>query len=136
MKQIGRNQTFDEIGFLNNRKYLIVDRDTKFTAAFRGLLENAGTKVCRLPPRSPNLNAMAERFILSIKNEMLSQIVQYSEEELRFALREYVEYYHHERPHQRLGTVVPFPANDVGSGPIRCRERLGGLLKSYYREAV
>ena len=91
----------------------------------------------RLPARSPNLNAFAERFVLSIKSECLDRLILLGEGHLRLAVREYVAHYNRERPHQGLGGafVVP-PANENASGPIACTERLGGLLRFYRGQAA
>jgi len=90
-----------------------------------------------LPARSPNLNAFAERFVESIKSQCLERLVLLGEGHLRTAVRAFVVHYHEERPHQGLGNALIAPKQAViGSGPIRCRERLGGLLKFYEREAA
>jgi transposase InsO family protein len=92
----------------------------------------------RLPPRSPNLNAaFAERFVRSIKSECLERMVFFSEAALWRAMQAYAEHYHHERNHQGIGNRIPEAGREVGSaqGPVRSRERLGGLLRYYYREA-
>jgi transposase InsO family protein len=92
----------------------------------------------RLPARSPNLNAYAERFVRSIKEECLSRVVLISEQHLRFIVHEYVEHYHRERNHQGLDNQLleraPPPANpDTG---VHRRERIGGLLNYYHRDAA
>ena len=74
MKQIARNLA-DSEGFLKGARYLIHDRDPLFTEAFRGLLETSGVQTLKLPARSPDLNAYAERFVRSIKSECLAQII-------------------------------------------------------------
>ena len=71
MLQIGRNLTDAQSGALHAKRYLIIDRDTKYSQQFRRLIQDSGTKVIRLPPMSPNLNAYAERFVRSIKDECL-----------------------------------------------------------------
>jgi putative transposase len=120
-------------------QYVIYDRDAKFCPAFRQLMDEAGVKRVPLPARSPNLNAYAERWVRSVKDECLSKLILFGEGALRHALREYVEHYHQERPHQGKGNALLTPAasGDHGhAGSIRCRERLGGLLKYYEREAA
>ena len=72
MMQIGRNVTDPIDGFLADKKYLILDRNSKNSSTFRDMLEHSGVKVVRLPYRSPNLNAYAERFVRSIKDECLN----------------------------------------------------------------
>jgi putative transposase len=90
-----------------------------------------------LPARSPNLNAFAERFVLSVKSECLDRIVPLGEAHLRAAIRAFVVHYHEERPHQGLDNEHIAPTTtSTGLGPIQCRERLGGMLKFYYREAA
>ena len=92
-----------------------------------------------LPPRSPNLNAYAERWVRSVKDEALSRMILFGERFLRHVLQEYVDHYHHERNHQGQDTVLLFPTSSqdtVRAGPLQCRERLGGLLKSYGRAAA
>jgi putative transposase len=139
MLQIARNLTMDEWGVLTPGHYLIYDRDTKFCAAFKQLLDGTGVKRLPLPPRSPNLNAIAERWVRSVKSEALSQIILCGERSLRYVVSEYVIHYHTERCHQGLGNVIPFPARQAANeheGPIGCSERLGGLLKYYERQVA
>ena len=97
MKQIARNLTDPEDGFLNGARYLIHDRDPLFTDAFRELPKLSDVKTVKLPARSPDLNAYAERFVLSIRSECLDQIIPLGERHLRRAVREYTEHYHVER---------------------------------------
>ena len=99
---------------------------------------DSGVKVLQLPARSPNLNAYVERFVLSIKTECLGKIVPLGEAHLRWAVSQYVEHYHAERPHQGLGGVLlEVDALAVSAeGEVRCRERVGGTLRFYYREAA
>ncbi len=138
MKQIGRNMTDPFDGFLTGMRYIILDRDPLYTDEFRGLLKQAGVKVIRLPARSPNLNAFAERFVRTIKESCLNQMIFFSENTLRRAISEFVEFYHHERNHQGLGNRLIKPSAEVGSldGHVACRERLGGVLRYYYRDAA
>jgi transposase InsO family protein len=137
MTQVARNLTDAEDGFLRGTEYVILDRDPLYTAAFRNLLRDSGVKPLRLPARSPDLNAFAERFVGSVKSECLDRIVPLGEQHLRAAIRAFIDHYHEERPHQGLGNelITPNPTSR-GAGPVRCRERLGGVLKFYYREAA
>ena len=137
MKQVARNLTDMWDGFLLGKRYLIHDRDPLFTEAVRGLLRDSGVKPLRLPANSPNLNAYAERFVLSIRRECLDRFVPLSERHLRTAVTEYVVHYHTERNHQGLGNelLTPLPASANGAGPIVSRERLGGILNYYCRAA-
>jgi putative transposase len=139
MAQVARNVTMEEWSCLSPGQYLIHDRDTKFCAAFQHIIDAAGVERVVLPPRSPNLNAYAERWVRSVKEECLSRLILFGEAALCHALKEYVEHYHHERNHQGKGNVLLFPAvsqDTERAGPIRYRERLGGLLKYYEREAA
>jgi transposase InsO family protein len=138
MLQAGRNVTDCESGALRAKQYLIIDRDSKYTDQFRRLIRDSGTRVIRLPPRSPNLNAYAERFVRSIKDECLNRMIFVGQASLRRAVCEYVEHYHEERNHQGLGNLLirlreTAAANDGG---IRRKERLGGMLNYYHREAA
>ncbi len=137
MKQVARNLTDMWDGFLLGKRYLIHDRDPLFTEAVRGLLRDSGVKPLRLPANSPNLNAYAERFVLSIRGECLDRFVPLSERHLRTAVTEYVVHYHTERNHQGLGNelITPLPASANDAGPIVSRERLGGILNYYCRAA-
>jgi len=92
-----------------------------------------------LPPRSPNLNAYAERWVRSVKEECLSRLILFGEASLRHALTQYVTHFHHERNHQGKGNVLLFPTVNQDAeraGPLQCYERLGGLLKYYTCEAA
>ncbi len=138
MAQIARNLTDAIAGALRGSRYLIVDRDSLYTAHFKSLLDSAGVKLLRLPARSPNLNAFAERFVRSIKQECLRYVVPLGEGHLRRTVGEFVAHYHSERNHQGLGNLIPCPAHPLAAarGPIRRRERLGGLLNFYERSAA
>jgi transposase InsO family protein len=97
----------------------------------------AGVKCLKLPAHSPNLNAVAERFVLSIRSECLNKLVPLGERHLRRAVSEYMEHYHLERNYQGVGSRLLTPIQPVnGNRPIECRERLGGLLNFYYRPAA
>jgi hypothetical protein len=138
MKQIARNATMDDCGALRNCRYLLHDRDTKFTRSFRAIIASGGVEPLALPARSPSLNACAERWVRSVKEECLSKVILFGERSLRRALSDYVDHFHGERNHQGKGNVLLFPrVNDrQREGPVRCRERLGGLLRYYHREAA
>ncbi len=140
IQQIARNVTMDEWGFLENCRYLIHDRDTKFTDSFRAIMKSSNVEPLKLPARSPNLNAHAERWVRSVKEEALSKLILFGEASLRRVLNEYPVHFHRERNHQGKGNVLLLPLNRQ-SAPgsdrsVRCRERLGGLLKYYHREAA
>jgi hypothetical protein len=138
MSQVARNWTDCEDGFLLHSRYLIHDRDPLFSQAFRGTLESAGVIPIRLPRRSPNLNAYAERFVRSIKSECLAQVVPIGERHLRRAVREYVAHYHGERNHQGIGNRFIDSSVDIGrrGGPIQRREKGRGARENQYDDAV
>lgn len=134
MTQIARNLTMSDVGFLVDHRYLVHDRDGKYCPAFDETVRDGGVKPVRLPPRSPNLNPHAERWVRSVKDECLSRLILFGEPALRTALRTYTEHFHGERNHQGKDNLLLFPCEKTGGpGPVRCRERLGGLLKFYYR---
>ena len=138
MLQVARNLSDAEDGFLREKKYLLMDRDTKFSEAFRVILEQAGVKAIRLPPRSPNLNPHLERFIRSSKEECLERMIFFGEKPLQNAVADFLAHYHQERNHQGLNNQLLQPGNEVGriAGDVACRERLGGMLRYYYRQAA
>src|SRR6266851_245337 len=130
MQQCARQLTDPFEGFLVDKRYLIHDRDTKFTQAFDGLLKASGVEPIVLPPRSPNLNAHCERFVRSIKEEALAQMVLLGERSLSYVIQQYLAHYHTERNHQGLGNHLIASEPDVGrpTGQVARRKRLGGLL--------
>ena len=136
MKQMARNLTDAFDGFLCDTSYLILDRDPLYTKDFRRMLRDAGTKPLRLPAKSPNLNAHAERFVRSIKEECLSRVVILGEGHLRILVSNFVSHYHGERNHQGLDNKLIKPDSLHAQGSIQCRERLGGLLRYYHRKAA
>jgi transposase InsO family protein len=141
MEQMGRNVTMQKWGFLTNSRYLLHDRDSKFCLSFRQLIEAGRVKTMPLPARSPNLNAYAERWVRSVKQECLSKLIWFGERSLRRALQQYLAHYHEERNHQGKQNRLLFPLPNRGvSGDNRIigrpKERLGGLLKYYEREAA
>jgi putative transposase len=138
MKQMARNATMDEYGALLGCRYLLHDRDTKFTRSFRAIVASGKVEPMALPAQSPNLNAYAERWVRSVKEECLSRVILFGERSLRRALSEYVDHFHAERNHQGRGNVLLFPRATAWQceGPMQCRERLGGLLRYYHREAA
>ena len=138
MKQVARNLTAVDDGFRIGKRYLLMDRDAKFRESFRETLRDADVKSVRLPPRSPNLNAHLERYWLSLKTECLDRLIFFGEAMLRKTLLAYGLYYLHERNHQGLGNRLIAAGEEVGRrhGVVECRERLGGMLRYYYRAAA
>ncbi len=135
MGQVARNLCDDWDGFLTGKRYLIHDRDPLFTTEFLGTLATRGVKSAKLPPRSPNLNAHAGRFVRTIKESCLDRMILFGEGSLRKTICEFVAHYHGERNHQGLGNrlIIPEESHAANGGPIRRRERLGGRLNYYYR---
>jgi len=124
-----------EGGFLAGKNYVIHDRNPLYTEKFDSILKAAGVQPVTLPPRSLNLNPHAERFVRSVREECLDQLILVSEEQLRYVVSEYVQYYHHERIHQGLNRIIE-PQHEGNQGEIICIKHLGGLLKSYHRKAA
>ena len=138
MKQIARNLTNWEDGFLDGKRHLLMDRDTKFCDSFRAFLRDEDVEPLQLPAKSPNLNAHLERFMRSIKSECLGRMIFFGENSLRTAVGQYLDYYHAERNHQGLDNTIIDPGGEIGqvAGKVECRERLGGMLRYYYRDAA
>ena len=138
MLQTARNLTDACDGFLRGNRFLIHDRSTLFTEQFRETRKSAGVEPLRLPVRSPNLNAFAERFVRSIKESCVERMIFFGESALRRVVSEFALHYHTERNHQGLENKIIRPEftefPDIGT--IRSRQRLGGLLRYYYREAA
>jgi putative transposase len=133
MQQMAHNVTMEGYGsILRDCRYLLHDRDTKYTQSFRAIIASGQVEPLALPARSPNLNAHAERWVRSVKEECLSKLILFGERSLRRALNEFVEHYHAERNHQGKGNVLLFPRNThIRREPqfVQCRQRLGGLLR-------
>ncbi len=145
MKQMARNLTDPIDGFLRDARYLIHDADPLFTDEFKqtlrppGSSDAEGVECVKIPPRSPNCNPHAERFVKSIKYECLNHFVFFGKRHLRYVIREYMAHYHEHRFHQGIGgkLIRPVSANDnATTGEIKCRSRLAGLLNFYYRDAA
>jgi len=109
MQQIARNVTMEGCGALRDCRYLLHDRDAKYTQSFRAIIASGLVEPFRLPACSPNLNAYAERWVRSVKEECLCKVILFGERSLRRALSEYVEHFHAERNHQGKGNVLLFP---------------------------
>ena len=138
MAQIARNLTDCQDGFLKGKKILLRDRDKKYCQQFDEILRDAGIEPKPLPARSPNLNAYAERFVLTLKSECLNRMIFFGEQSLRRAVSQFLEHYHAERNHQSLANELITPLASVGEsrGRVTRKERLGGMLNYYYREAA
>ena len=139
MVQMARNAVDDIDGALLRTRFALHDRDTKFCSSFRTMLKSGGVQPMLLPPRSPNLNAFAERSVRSIKDECLSKLILFGEASLRRTATEFTKHYHYERNHQGKGNRLLFPVTGPlrprPTSPVIARERLGGLLKFYQHAA-
>jgi len=138
VERVLKRQLDDFDGFLRNHKYLIHDRDPLFTKSMIAMLASVGVKSIKLPPKSPNLNAHAERFVRSIKHECLNRIIPIGESHLWRAIDAYVEHYNHDRPHQGMDNLVldPLFKPSEPKGKIICDEQMGGVIRSYRRAAA
>ena len=122
-------------------RFLIRDRDSKFTASFEGLFEAEGIQIVLTPYRAPKANAFAERWVRTVREECLDQLLIIGEGHLRRVLTEYIEYYNHRRPHQGIcqRTPIPLPQTKTRRGqsasrdPVGRRDVLGGIVHDYYR---
>ena len=137
MARVARNLTDNVDGFLRNMKYLILDNDRLFTAKSCSILDEAGAKVVRTAIQAPNMNAVAERFVGSVKRECLSKLILFGDRHLQRVLSNYADHYNQDRPHQSLDNnpIQPRPSDQSNEGEIVADERLGGLLRSYRRVA-
>lgn len=138
MAQCARNLTDGFDGFIKDKKYLIRNRDRKYTPEFDKIFDDAGVNMVKLPPRSPNLNAYSERFVLSIKSECLKWFVIFGEKMLRRIIEEYGVHYHRERNHQGRsnGLIEDTQVAEEEQGKVVKLPRLGGVLNYYERRAA
>jgi transposase InsO family protein len=138
MMQVAKSVSDPFDGFLLGKRYLIIDRDSKYCDAFVHLLKGAGVKMVRLPAKSPNLNAHAERFVRTIKQECTDRLIFFGDRSVYRAVVQFLEFYNRERFHQGMDNELLTPLNSTGSvdGELVCRERLGGMLKYYSRQAA
>ena len=138
MEQMARNLTDPVDGCLRRARSLMHDRDPLSTRVFGEILEGGGVQPIRLPPKSPNLTAYAERFVRSMKEECLSRVVPLGDGHVRLLVGEDVDHDHRERNHQGLDNQLrqrPPPPVSLAAD-VQRRERLGGLLNFYHREAA
>ena len=123
-------------------KYLLHDKGNQFRQAFQDCINTTtneeGVKMQSKPVGCPQMNSHCERVIQSIQNDCLNRVIIFGERMLRYALKQYQAHYNAERHHQGIGNVIPFPVDPslkTDRGEMKCKTRLGGLLRSYYREA-
>jgi putative transposase len=143
VSQAARNLLMDLEDRAERFRFLVRDRDTKFTAGFDAVFAGAGIEVLRIPPRAPRANAYAERWVRTVRSECLDWILIWNQNHLRTVLDSYVGHYNGGRPHRGLSLDIPAlppPINDrVGdaddAGAIERTEILGGLIHEYRRAA-
>lgn len=117
--------------------FLIHDRDTKFSSSFDALFQSEGIRTIQTPIQAPNANAYAERWVRSVREECLDKLIIVNEKHLKGVMNEYVTYYNTARPHQGIQQQIPIaPDISTESGPVRCRDVLGGIIHDYYREVA
>jgi putative transposase len=132
-----RNLIIDGCDREQPMRFLIHDRDTKFSSAFDEVFRTERIQVIRTPFRAPNANAHAERFVRTLREECLDWLLILGRRHLERVLREYVDHYNRERPHRALGLRAPEPPPKVlpirlrPQPPIRRRDRLGGIIHEY-----
>jgi hypothetical protein len=138
MLQMARQLTDAVDAILLGKRYLILDRDTKYCQAFGDFVKREGIEVIRLPPWSLNLNTYAERWVRGVREECLSKVIPIGQGILRRVLREFGAHFHHERNHQGVGNVLIMPraSCEHREEPVIRRPRLGGLLNYYERAAA
>jgi len=131
--QMARNAMEETSGALRQCRCVLHDRDAKSCAAFDDVLGSEGIRCLKVPPRSPNLNAFAERWARSVKHECLSRLILFGERSLHRALTEFIAHFHSERSHQGKGNALLLSAPTTGTRcrTVSCRKRLGGLLRHY-----
>jgi transposase InsO family protein len=133
--QQARNLSFSAA--LGDVRFLIHDRDSKFSAAFDEVFRTEGVEIIRTPVKAPNANAHAERFIRTVRSDCLDWLLIFGRRQLKHVLREYVDHYNRERPHRALELRAPdaspkvVPLRPPSQIAVRRRDRLGGLIHEY-----
>ena len=135
MANVARGLIDEVDGFLRDKRFLIIDRDILFNPQFKKILRDAGIKIILAPYQAPNANAIAERFVLSIKSECLNRIIHFGFRSLLHSQKSYIAHYNRERNHQGKGNELLSGKPSIGTGKVIVKERLGGLLKFYHRKA-
>ena len=134
--QQARNLSFTNV--LERTRFLIHDRDSKFTAAFDEVFRSEGITVIHTPVQAPQANAYAERFVRTVRNECLDWLLIIGRRHLEHVLPIYIQHYNRERPHRGLALQPPEPlqVKQPPGGDVRRHDRLGGLVHEYYRAAA
>ena len=137
---MARNLVGDLLDQGRSIKFLIRDRDAKFTASFDEVFRSQGIRVIKTPVRSPRANAFAERWVRTVRVECLDWMLVLGRRQLEVILGEYVGHYNEQRPHRGLDLGVPPPSNQIPATPpplrVRRRDVLGGLIHEYYAIAA
>jgi putative transposase len=137
--QQARNLLLELADHVGRFRLLLRDRDTKFTAAFDAVFAGEGIRVLRTPVRAPRPNAYAERWVGTVRREVLDRMLIFGCRQLRSVLPEYANHYNLHRPHRALGQSPPLapgePVAPASAGRIVRRDRLGGLIHEYAQVA-
>jgi transposase InsO family protein len=139
LAQLARNLAMDLDDADKHFRFLIRDRDAKYTAPFDAVFTGAGIQVIKTPVRAPRANAIAERFVGSIRRELLDRILVINRRHAASVLAEYEDYFNHHRPHRALAQAAPLRAlpdhHQTDTTRVRRHDRLGGLLHEYQQVA-
>jgi putative transposase len=137
--QQARNLLMDLEDRVGGFRFLLRDRDTKFIAAFDAVFTAEGIQVLRTPVRAPRANAYAERWVGTVRHEVLDRMLIFGRHQLRSVLAEYADHYNRHRPHRALGQAPPLGPHEsalvVPTGSVVRRDRLGGLIHEYAQVA-
>lgn len=141
--QQARNVLMDLGDRAGSFRYLIRDRDTKFTSAFDAVFASEGVKIVKTPPQTPRANSIMERWVQTCRRELLDRTLIWNQRHLIHALREFEQFYNSHRPHQGIANArpmhpLPIPVTDpdqIARLDIRRRDRLGGILHEYQHAA-
>jgi putative transposase len=136
--QQARNLSYELAERVQPVRFLICDRDSKFTASFDEVFRSGAIQIIRTPVRAPRANALAERLVGTIRRECLDRILIFGTRHLEAVVHEYVEHYNCHRPHRSLGQQSPRPLGRVSALPenvdasrLKRASRLGGVIHEY-----